>query len=102
MGGSCRYVLQLPLGPIGLGPAGPLGRCRGVGRGHMFLQLPLRPIGLRPAGPHGRCRGVGRGHVRASAATPHRPWAGRAARALPRGGSKSHEGDITVRAKHAK
>ena len=72
MGGSCRYVPQLP----------------------------LRPIGLRPAGPHGRCRGVGRGHVRASAATTHRPWAGRAARALTRGGSKSHEGDITVTQEH--
>ena len=72
MGGSCRYVLQLP----------------------------LRPIGLRPAGPHGRYRGVGRGHMQAAAATPHRPKAGRAARALTRGGSKSHEGEITVREEH--
>ena len=72
MGGSCRYVPQLP----------------------------LRPIGLRPAGPHGRCRGVGRGHVRTAAATPRRPKAGRATRALTRGGSKSHGGDITVIEEH--
>ena len=37
MGGtcSCHYVMWLPLRPIGLGPAGPHGRCHGVSRSHM-------------------------------------------------------------------
>jgi hypothetical protein len=35
MGGSCHYIMWLPLRPTGLGPAGPHGRCRGVSRSHM-------------------------------------------------------------------